>query len=344
MKQSPPTRKTWAPKTGPRQTAKTAKQRVDENGTVLPTVDYMDHAPMSTIFLFPALFRSLPSTSKKTPLQISTAFMNSDYSHCVWQSEESLGATDQLTFAYLCQCAAFPSSQMLTPHHTIYQPHATLLGLAGFNVQPNFVACEVDVNSIRKAIGLVSSNTFNKETVLKSLVRLSNVRMTRYAQTNRGANDMGGSRLLGFQVNDEKLVVVLNPEASQKAKERTNVVWLNMKEQRMLPSKPAQILHGWLSAWLPAYSGRSLKFDTLLPHIWATTPKDSAVKKERGRILREVIQQIASLPGWVSKYDAETKMVYFEKPLHAGPHTKHAEPHTKSAEPHTMYAESPTTP
>jgi hypothetical protein len=145
-------------------------------------------------------------------------------------------------------------------------------------------------------------------------------------------------------VNDEKLVVVLNPEASQKAKERTNVVWLNMKEQRMLPSKPAQILHGWLSAWLPAYSGKSLRFDTLLPHIWATTPKVADVKKERGRILREVLQQIASLPGWVSKYDAETKMVYFEKPLHAGPHTKHAEPHTKSAEPHTMYAESPTTP
>jgi hypothetical protein len=342
MKQSPPKKKTWEPKTGPRQKVTTVKQRVDANGTVLPIVDYMDHAPMSTIFLFPALFRSLPTTKNKTPFQITTVYMNSDYSHCGWQSDESLGATDLLTFAYLCQCAAFPSSQILMPHHIIFEPHATMLSISGFKVQPNFVVFEIDINSIRKAIGLVSTNTSNREAVMKSLLRLSNVRMTRYAFTNRGAFEMGSCRLIGFQVHDEKLVVALNPEASKKAKDRTGVAWLNMRELRLLPSKPAQILHGWLSAWLPAYAGRYLRFETLLTHVWSTPPKDAGVKSERARILRAVIKQIGSLPGWIAEYDTSKKLVYFERPLHAGPHAKRAIPHTNPAESHSNRAESHT--
>lgn len=65
--------------------------------------------------------------------------------------------------------------------------------------------------------------------------------------------------------------------------------------------------------------GRSLaspkiKLDTLLPHVWGTEECSASAKKSRIRTLKEAVQAIAGLPGWVCWLNDADRMVRVRKP------------------------------
>ncbi|MDH0373693.1 hypothetical protein N7340_18325 [Comamonas aquatica] len=58
--------------------------------------------------------------------------------------------------------------------------------------------------------------------------------------------------------------------------------------------------------------------ETLLPHVWGTEECTASAKKSRIRTLKEAVQAIAVLPGWVCLLNDADRMVCVRKPRFVG--------------------------
>jgi hypothetical protein len=126
------------------------------------------------------------------------------------------------------------------------------------------------------------------------------------------------STLIGVHARPGYVSVVLNPEASKAAMERTSVAWVNMTEQQSLKSKPAMRLNAWLSAWASQSTIKTITIDKLMVNIWGNEPATATAKKDRLRTLKLAVAEVATLPGWVCQFEPSADMLKVRKPIFAG--------------------------
>jgi hypothetical protein len=73
---------------------------------------------------------------------------------------------------------------------------------------------------------------------------------------------------------------------------------IDLDERHALKKDSSKTLHRWLSAHL--WSGKSghLLYETLARHVWIDEPSTQAMRKRLSRLRKEILPEIAQLPGW----------------------------------------------
>ena len=320
------------------------KPRLGANGQIEPVIDYIDHAPVHPLYVMTdGLFRPIQHGTRAAGIQAANSAIRNGASKirvdCVWKSEQVLDITDQLVLYHLCQLAATPGEH----RHVVDKkrdPDEYAVALSVINYEcvtaaksiphsledsltpSTLVAVIATVPVLARGIGMTATGP-NTEVVTHSLRRLAKTtcEVTLYHPGVRDPLGTFSYRLLSAIRLEEGPIlaqVTLNPELSAGCVSRSGVNWLNMREQRLLQSKPARRLHAWLSAWAFTGEVRKIKLDTLLPHVWGTEECTASAKKSRMRTLKDAVQAIAELPGWVCLLNDADRMVRVRKPRFVG--------------------------
>lgn len=287
-----------------------------------PTIDYMDHAPVHPVYLHTdGLFRPLPNSKSEPRLAVEKYYQaNKVYLHCKWRGKHALNIFDQSVLMFLCQLAAQPSRAF----HVCAADEKTAVLMRSLNVEG--LGCDLIHIGIRttfpevvRGIGLSATGT-NSTAVLESLNRLAATRMRRTkANADGSLSDVTGTtNLLGLVCGDDAQSIVLNTELSNACRRIGAVAWVNMREQRLIKSKPAKRLHAWLSNWASSRETRAVDLKLLHKHIWGNQPCTASATKSRSHTLRASIQEISQHTGWVCFVDEDKKRLMVRKPIFAG--------------------------
>jgi hypothetical protein len=304
----------------------------------------MDHAPVHPLYVMTdGLFRPIQHGTRAAGIQAAnSAIRNGAFKirlDCVWKAEQALDITDQMVLYHLCQLAATPGEhrdefyQEHSPealanalshicHQAVKAEKPIASNLGDLSTPSVLVGVEVTIPAIARGIGMTATGP-NTEVVRNSLRRLvrTTCEVSLYHPGMRSHFGTCSYKLLSaVRMGDGSagVYIVLNPELSAGCVSRSGVNWINMREQRMLQSKPARRLHAWLSAWAFTGEVRKIKLETLLPHVWGTEECSASAKKSRIRTLREAVQAIAGLPGWVCLLNDADRMVRVRKPRFVG--------------------------
>ena len=322
------------------------KARMGADGQPEPMVKYMNHAPVHPVFLYAkGLFRPLQNGTRAQGVHAASHYTRGvNKIECQWRGDQALDITDQLVFFYLCQQAAIVKKAIrIDANHHQRESVAVALKIDRFLVsQDCLVAVKVTGADIAKGIGLSSTGT-NSKAMLASLERLANTTMQRDVNGVQGQSLSAKSTLIGCIERPGYVSVVLNPEASKAAMERTGVAWVNMTEQQSLKSKPAMRLNAWLSAWASQSTIKTITIDKIMVNIWGNEPATASSKKDRVRTLKRAVAEVAALPGWACQFDANADMLKVRKPVFAGEaDAKNAATPTQAAVAPTNTAVTPT--
>ena len=322
------------------------KARMGANGLAEPVVAYMNHAPVHPVFIYAkGLFRPLQNGTRAQGVHAASHYTRGvNKIECQWSGEFALDITDQLVFFYLYQQAAIVKKAIrIDAEHHQRETVAAALKIDRFLAsQDCLVAVKVTGADIAKGIGLSSTGT-NSKAMLASLERLANTTMQRDVNGVQGQSLSAKSTLIGCIERPGYVSVVLNPEASKAAMERTGVAWVNMTEQQSLKSKPAMRLNAWLSAWASQSTIKTITIDKIMVNIWGNEPATASSKKDRTRTLKRAVAEVAALPGWVCQFDANADMLKVRKPIFAGEaDAKNAVTPTRAAVAPTNTAVTPT--
>ncbi|MBA4213633.1 MAG: hypothetical protein C0449_11180 [Polaromonas sp.] len=320
------------------------KPRLGANGQVEPVIDYMDHAPVHPLYVMTdGLFRPIQHGTRAAGIQAANfAIRNGDSAirvDCAWKSEQVLDITDQLVLYHLCQLAATPGEHRrivdkkrdpdeyavalsVIKNQCVKASNSIPHSLEDSLTPSTLVAVFATIPALARGIGMTATGP-NTQVVTNSLRRLAKTscEVTLYHPGVSGPLGTFSYRLLtAIRLEEGPILaqVTLNPELSAGCVSRIGVNWINMREQRMLQSKPARRLHAWFSAW--AFSGevRKIKLETLLSHVWGTEECTASAKKSRIRTLKEAVQAIGALPGWVCWFNDADRMVRVRKPRFVG--------------------------
>lgn len=321
------------------------RQRLGSDGVAEPVVDYMNHAPVHSVFLFSkGLFAPIKNGTRSRGTNAKGVYTHAGWKvECLWYGPEALDITDQLVFLHLCQRAARGSEAFLVDaKHQQRSEVSHAIMLNGLLETQPMMALYVTGSGIANEIGLTRTGS-NSQSMLASIKRMAAITMDRNATSPDGGSFTGSSKLIGLFVQDNRYVVVLNPEATLRAKDHKGVVWVNMREQLALRhSKPAQRLHAWLCAWGSSWETKSITTDKLAVNVWGSEPGTSNVKKDRLRTLKAAIKSVAQLPGWYCEIDSQTGLVRLRKPIFVGTPTEAVATPTKCANATTECAATPT--
>jgi len=294
------------------------KKRLSLDGvTEEPVIDYLDHAPTSPIFTYTdGLFQSVPRSKSDAPLDV-TAKRTKTPIYIRFQAPFQLGVEEQSVFYYLCQRAT-QSGAVLDGKSEKAKEYADSLGISGYETMPPIVGYRIRATEIVSGLGLDPTGP-NTIAIKTRLSRLAQVTMSRFNGVDGDGPFTPRTRLIGVSPRDDGTVaVLLNPEASACITGRKGVVWVNMREQRQLASKPSRRLHAWFCAWASSHEIRKVAMEKLVKHIWGQQPGTRQLKNSRMEILRKVITDIAALPGWVCIVDSVADNLYVRKPLFVG--------------------------
>ena len=297
------------------------KARMGADGLAEPVVAYMNHAPVHPVFIYAkGLFRPLQNGTRAQGVHATSHYTRGGHTiECQWSGEAALDITDQLVFFYLCQQAAIiRQATLIDAAHNQREMVVAALKIDHFLAsQDSLVVVKVTGAAIAKGIGLSSTGT-NSQAMLASLARLANTAMNRIVTGEKGQVLSAKSTLIACLERPGYLSVVLNPEASKAAMERTRVAWVNMTEQQSLKSKPAMRLNAWLSAWASCRTIKTITIDKIMVNIWGDEPATASSKKDRMRTLKLAVAEVAALPGWVCQFEPSADMLKVRKPIFAG--------------------------
>ena len=319
-----PTNKSATTAQGPSSATKErGKKRLGLDGvTQEPVIDYLDHAPVSPIFAYTdGLFQSVPRGKSEVPLDVTAKKSKGHYTYVRFQAPFQLGVEEQSVFYYLCQRATqdgvnIDESNPLAMKKA--KEHVEALGISGYEKMPPITGLRVRVPEIVAGLGLEPTGP-NISAVKARLDRLAQVTMSRFNGVGGDGPHTARTRLIGIAPRDNGMLAVLfNPEASDCIRHRRGAVWVNMREQRILASKPSRRLHAWLCAWASTQLIRKVALEVLIKHIWGQQPCSRQVLNSRRETLRKVVGEIAALPGWVCVVDSAGDTLYVRKPLFVG--------------------------
>jgi len=282
-------------------------------------VDYIDHAPVwPAAILTPGLFRPLQNGAPTAPW---TLIRRGTFRECASAFSIAgalkLNIVDQTVYFHLCQLLAAGRGAVFTPEHPQYSHYQQLLGVAGVWSNEPMAVIAGKLSDLAAGIGLSRTGT-NAKSVLASLNRLNLVTVsTRTILPSRKMLE-GVSRLIALERADNEVRIALHFESTYLAQQRKAVAWVNMREQRSLPSKPAKRLHAWLSAWASSREFRLVGLSKLVVNVWGDVPANPDIRKDRMRTLRKALKAVGQLPGWSCVEMAGSEQVYVRKPRFVG--------------------------
>lgn len=282
-------------------------------------VDYIDHAPVwPAAILTPGIFRPLQNGAPTAPWilihrgtfrKCATAFRIA--------GAIELNIVDQIVYFHLCQLLAAGKGEKIAPEHPQYAHYQQLLGVSGVWSKEPMAVIAGKLSDLAVGVGLSRSGT-NAKSVLASLNRLNLVEVsTKTKMPSRGVLE-GDSRLIALACADKEVRIVLHFESAFLAQHRKAVAWVNMREQRSLPSKPAKRLHAWLSAWASSKELRLVGLSKLIVNVWGDAPANADIRKDRMRTLRKALKAVGELPGWSCVEMLGSEQVYVRKPRFVG--------------------------
>lgn len=282
-------------------------------------VDYIDHAPVwPAAILTPGLFRPLQNGA---PTAAWTLVRGGTFKKCragfSISGSVELNIVDQSVYFHLCQLLAAGKGMELTPEHPQYCHYQQLLGVVGVWSKEPMTVIAAKLSDLAAGIGLSRTGT-NAKSVLASLNRLNMVTVsTKTIMPSRNILE-GVSRLVALECADNEVRIALHFESTFLAKQRKAVTWVNMREQRSLPSKPAKRLHAWLSAWASSSEFRLVGLSKLVVNVWGDVPANPDIRKDRMRTLRKALKAVGQLPGWSCVEMVGSEQVYVRKPRFVG--------------------------
>lgn len=285
-------------------------------------VDYIDHAPVwpATIFCT-GLFRPTQNGAQPTPLQLTyDAQFQGRPMRYTFRSPQALNIVDQAVYLHLCQRIGAGQCVYLAPDHPRHSAYRDALGATGLWAESAMLVIRVKLSDLAHGIGLTRTGT-NAQSVMASLNRMAGatVQRERLDVTPQSTElSQGQSRFLGFLCGDDDVRIVLHAESTYAAHKRTAVAWVNMREHRQLPTKPAKALHAWLTAWASPIEAKRVSLERLIVNVWGDQPTSKDVLKDRRRTLRKALAEVAALPGWVCSLTADGEQVMVRKPLFIG--------------------------
>lgn len=126
------------------------------------------------------------------------------------------------------------------------------------------------------------------------------------------------SRLLGFKHDGDKISVELNWRMTDAIFGRQNIK-VSLHERYGLGSV-AKVLHTWLSSHIRpggrlGKNGGGAFIDTLIPHVWGRRPCTDKVKRNRRQRVREALDEIKGLDGWIVRLEGDKVLVSRPKEL-----------------------------
>ncbi len=311
-------------------------------------VDYMDHAPMWPAIIFAkGLFRTMQNGAPPVGLDVRyEAKVQQKAVAYTFDGPVALNIVDQSVYFHLCQLLAAGKGGVLTSAHPAFGRCEEAMAIKGLGENQPLGVVSVKLSDLACGIGLTRTGT-NAQSVLHSLNRLAQVTMHRQMGERGGDGNKGRSRFLAFRCADDGVSITLPAEVSFFSCQHKGVAWVNMREQRSLPSKPAKRLHAWLTAWASPVERKTIGLDKLLVHVWGDLPPGPDVRKDRMRTLRKAIKEVGELKGWSCELSAEGMQLLVRKPLFAGtaaqPESPAATPAVLAVNP-TSSATTPTRP
>ncbi|GAB3483696.1 hypothetical protein GCM10011496_29950 [Polaromonas eurypsychrophila] len=314
-------------------------------------VDYMDHAPVWQGPIFAqGLFRPTQNGAPAVPIEVLFASkVDGSSMRYLLDSPEALNITDQAVYFYLCQRVGAGKCVPLSHEHDSFEAYRETLGVKGPWEKKTMSVIIATPSDIAAGIGLTRTGT-NAKAMLASLNRLSQVSMQVRMWDNKGTTVVqGASRFLGFLCYDNQVGIVLHYESTLLAGHRKSVAWINMREHRVLRTKPAKRLHAWLSGWASAGSRKLVGLDSLLVNVWGEKPATPAIRKDRKRTLRQAIAEVSHLEGWTCVYTDKGDQLIVARPAFEGTKAqrgkqppKHRKETAPTAATPTNRAETPT--
>ena len=283
-------------------------------------VDYMDHAPVWQGPIFAqGLFRPTQNGAPAVPIEVRFGSkVDGSSMRYLLDSPEALNITDQAVYFYLCQRVGAGKCVPLPHEHGSFEAYRETLGVKGPWEKKSMSVIIATPSDIAAGIGLTRTGT-NAKAMLASLNRLSQVSMQVRMWDNKGTTVVqGASRFLGFLCFDNQVGIVLHYESTLLAGHRKSVAWINMREHRVLRTKPSKRLHAWLSAWASAGSRKLVGLDKLMVSVWGEEPASSAVRKDRRRTLRQAIAEVSHLEGWTCVYTDKGDQLIVARPAFEG--------------------------
>jgi hypothetical protein len=127
------------------------------------------------------------------------------------------------------------------------------------------------------------------------------------------------SRLISFKHDGDRLKVLVNWRLASAILGAGQFAQISLYERKDLTTSAAKILHAWLCCHLRLgqsfMKGQGVKLDTLIPHVWGKRPASSKqAHRKRRMALREALEQIGSLGGWVATEDRNTGLYHISRP------------------------------
>jgi hypothetical protein len=293
--------------------------RTGADGLPEPAVEYMDHAPMHPAFCFTkGLFRSLQNGIRDTALDVSGQYKVFNFEMTLrFTGPAMLDVTDMMVFSALCQQAALPEAFRVGENHRSRQVAETGFYRAGSAWRvPYAVAC-TSYTALVKGAGLTATGS-NTDAIKASLQRLAATTVQVTHINGFGGKQEISESLIAIFEKKTGLKIALNSVASTVLTDTSKgVCWVNMRELRLLKSKPARRLHVMLCAWASSKSLKLIQETNLAAHIYGGEPEGASQKKDRLRTVRAATQEIAKLPGWVCGVD-RPGMMKVRKPVFKG--------------------------
>lgn len=295
------------------------KTRLGLDGTSEePVIDYLEHARVAPFVTFTdGLFQSLARGSLDTPLDATTARRDKWPHYIRFQCSQQLGVEEQAVLFYLCQKAT-QAGVVLKATQPNFAEYASGLGMTGYEFMPNIVGFRVRYSEIVAGVGLKPTGP-NKRAIVARLDQLAQVSMSRFSAPECDNPNTQRTQLIGLLPRGSgEVAVLLNPESSACVTTYdSGVVWINMREQKLLASKPSRRLHAWLSGWAKTGEQPSkIRVESVAKHIWGAQECSRTLRNSRMEILRHALGEVAALPGWVCRLHDGT--VWVRKPLFVG--------------------------
>ena len=274
-----------------------------------------DHARVDpTHCLANGLFRPIQrGTRAATPLDITHPYKAYTFR---WQHQtERLCVKDQSVFLAVLYLASVPGRAITVDANELdekkqeaYQALALSLGAANSTC----LMIATTARELTNTLGLAINGTALTR-ILDSLRRLAGVNFSITQQQGTG-NPVWQSKLLSVvNMDDKNLLIGISPTLSKALNvQNAAKTYIDMKEQRALPTDSAKRLHIWLSAWLRPTEGKTISIDLLVKHVWGDTGTGDTLYSRRDTIKKALIE-LDEKTVWSCKYDKPSESAFIKR-------------------------------
>ena len=300
-------------------TKATPKKRAKPKGHAIV---YLDHARVDLMHcIADGLFRPLQRGAEKgVSLDIHYKIKAKGFT-LWWRNYQLLSIADQSVFLAIHRLLSEKrrARSFSAPADDNEKALMEMLNVQQDQNQRQAVMLETSLTEIAKTIGL-SDGGANLKNIADSIIRLSSVVCAVYSNDDPGKKFWQANLFSHLKMDSGKVYIAANPMLSNAILVNRNA-YVDMQNQRELGSDAAKRLHFWLSGWADENKLKKIELDHLIPHVWGDMPQLDVDVRNRRRILRKAIEEVAKLPGWKC-YENKERMVFVQKPEFVAPHAQ----------------------